>query len=479
MSRILSFVIISVFAVLLCATYSHGISLSELEKLGTYVQSLKSQYDTFNPQQQKSVQAVEEYYIAKKLQLSQATTATATSTSTSKQNNRHNNGHNNKRNTEDGASTFSSVTLKNGDKFSLRQTVRGDLKQVFIGFVNEECNIPSCTALIDPILQDLLPEFVLIMSYESQATNGTNGAGNFDLLVQLLTFPGSDATVNTLITTLFGVTLYPSTTVSYFTSSDQYSLGFTSSNLTFSAQAYAILHTYKTLIEYQDLNGNMVYDAGEEVQTVNLGDKGWQAAVYNEIPVGKYTVHEVISATNDNVVTFTCHTSNYPLIDQNGQVIQPNGTKCNIQIQNFTYSQSGTYLALVANTVVAEGNYQDLASGSISVTPSNSDVIGGYYQWAVNAQANSKQININANVTTITVNPTTVTDFTSKFVILESGSIDARQVIFSFQTSPNPSMIFWDPSVGYGVEAVVQSSSASYFHLSCYAFILTFLVLFF
>lgn len=363
-----------------------------------------------------------------------------------------------------GAGSYTNVNVKNG-QFSVRQTFHADLKSILTEFANLNCNAGVlCSTYIDTIFSVLLPNVYMIESFDGSATNST---GNFDLMSHIIIMPGKSAVANTIFDAVFpGLTVYPSTVVTYFAASANYTLGFLGSNINFAAQAYSALHSYTNIIEYNDKNGNKVYDAGEEVQIYDLAKDGW-STTYNEITVGKYKVHEVVSTSSDNVVVFTCHTSDFPVLDPNGVVIQPNATKCGIEINNFPFTGTGDYLALQATVVSGEGTFQGAESSQVTITPSNSQSLGGYYQWAVSAKAtssgNTQQIAVNANVTTVAGGPGSVKDFTANLAILASGkaSADVRQVIFSFQTTTNPSAVSWDPSVGYGFQAVITNSAAS------------------
>ena len=349
-----------------------------------------------------------------------------------------------------------------GFYFPVRDIMRVDVDPLVVKFIEKYCNVPNClnNSLVKSFLTEVA-EFVLIESFDASAVYG---AGEFDLLMHMLAFPGNDSLVNDVLNTFFGISIYPSTATAYFSATSQYVPGAPYASLNISAHGFAIQHTYTHIIEYKDLNGNKVYDFGEAVQIIDLSLVPWNPPLFRTINVNNYTVHEVFIQTTDGVASFLCHTSNYPVYDQNSILIHPNKTKCDHLIQNFPYTQNGTFLAVHAQAVLSGGQFQGtVVNGSIGVTPTDpAHFIGGHFHWADSIVVNGVKYPVIANVSS-QVSIDQVKDFTSKFITLQSGPIgvDVRNVTFSFLTPPNAASIHWDPEVAYGQDTNLASTSTS------------------
>jgi len=323
-----------------------------------------------------------------------------------------------------------------------------------------------CASLISSILEDLLPELILIQSLNAQTDKSTQGTATLDLLVHLLTFPGSITTVNSVLNQILGVGVHPATAVGYFTASANYNLNFVASSVNFNAQAFALVQSYTRIIEFQDKNSNKMYDDGELVKSYDLADIGWSAATYSEQTFGSAKVQQVTSRTKDGYVTFTCDTSTLPVLDSNGQIISPNGTKCTIDINNFPFKGTQSYLAIETNIAVIGGNFAGTANTVVSlnhleVENAPAGLSGGRFSWVPSVESGASSFSVSATASAGVSNG--IFDLASDLLFSGSGSgyKDAKKVIFTFQTGYNPSQLTWDPSVTFGQDPILKSNGNS------------------
>jgi len=350
------------------------------------------------------------------------------------------------------------------------------VESIITNFVSSNCLIPSlCSAAFSAIVEDLLPEITMIQSLKADADENT---ANLDLLVHLLTFPGSIGAVNEFLHDYLEVSLLPSSAVGYFSADAQYELSFDAASLDFSAQAFALHQSYSKVIEYRDTNGNGRYDEGEEVSSINLGAVSWAPSTLETIDAGGKVVYHIVAHTSDNVVSFTCDTSTFPVKDAQGQIVSPNATKCTIDITDYPFTAADTLLAMEANVVLVGGTFSASVEGEVSgvslgVEPALPELEGGEFNWVSTVSADGAQFEVVGAASLSASNG--IVDFTSDLLVTAAGDYtkDARKLVFSFQTPPNPAQVNWDPAVVYGEPASeIGAASTLSFALSPFIFAL-------
>lgn len=93
---------------------------------------------------------------------------------------------------------------------------------------------------------------------------------------------------------------------------------------------------------------------------------------------------------------------------------------------------------------------------------SNNAGESGYINWVDHATTvNGNQVNV---VATGTGGISGDNNLVAEFMAAATGTVTsqskARTLYFSFQSSPTPSYINWDPSIGYGAEPVLYGNAA-------------------
>ncbi len=102
---------------------------------------------------------------------------------------------------------------------------------------------------------------------------------------------------------------------------------------------------FSEIVEFQDANGNGLYDQGEEIFVYNLEDAAFAPIQTTTENVAGTTVHVITFQTTDGVFKAIVYQSGEPLI-VDGENVRPNEAKITIEINNFPYHSQDSKLAL-------------------------------------------------------------------------------------------------------------------------------------
>jgi len=239
-----------------------------------------------------------------------------------------------------------------GGVFTQRTTVAVDVKALLKDLLKPYCSWDItghlCKPFLDDIVDDLVPALYLVGSLTT-AADGSAGTAAADLLGFLYSYPPGSDILNCVINILdINIALPPTAAVGYLNADAKLTLpNLLSGKIDFSASSFSAYQAYEEIIEYSDNNGNGRYDAGEQVQRYKLGEKNWNSQPLQTLKTSNNAkVYVAKSTTSDNVVTMTCATASSLVVDTDSNLLTPNSTKCSIEISNFPFKNSGTYLAL-------------------------------------------------------------------------------------------------------------------------------------
>jgi len=388
-----------------------------------------------------------------------------------------------------------------GGVFTQRTTVAVDAKALLKDLLKPYCSWDItgliCKPALDDIVDDLVPALYLIGSLTASADAGA-GTAAADLLGFLYSYPPESTVLKDVLDILHvNLAIPPTAAVSYLTADAKFTpQNLPSGKIDFSANSFSAYQAYEEIIEYSDNNGNGRYDAGEQVQRYKLGDKKWNSKALQTLKTSNNAkVYVAKSTTSDNVVTMTCATASSLVVDADSNLLTPNSTKCSIEISNFPFKNSGTYLALKSHVglhnFIFTGDikyargigvkrqlgwaevltyffptvFSAFCSRSAVITNlaiSNNAGESGYINWVDHATTvNGNRVNVVATGTAgISGDKNLVAEFTAAATGTVTSQSKARTLYFSFQSSPTPSYINWDPSIGYGAEPVFYGNAA-------------------
>ena len=281
--------------------------------------------------------------------------------------------------------TYSRVTLANQSEFVTRAV---GLINTTDWAVNWFTNHGTCggTSACSPAGDALSQSFLLGVSLLDTISGNTLEG---DLILYLFGLPPSTAelaVINAALTT--PVVLPPTVAVAYYEWSETFSSNFKVATFDTTGSAFCVYQTYEAIIEYVDTNGTVTrspcapwpgsrvlhapcrvsdgpaslivrpaacrergrpwatlgnghYDLGEGVGLYNLATAAWGPKTGKLTFVGGTLadyVYTISGATLDGVATLSCAASNVPVIDNNGQIVTPNNTKCSFEINNYPYT---------------------------------------------------------------------------------------------------------------------------------------------
>ncbi|MFW9993937.1 MAG: hypothetical protein ACFFD4_17975 [Candidatus Odinarchaeota archaeon] len=148
------------------------------------------------------------------------------------------------------------------------------------------------------------------------------------------------------------------------------------------------------LIEYNDTNGDGIYNASTDqiVQEVPLND--FQPIVFTNMTSGNATVHVLTVTTTDGVFTFRMYITG-EFADINSSLISPAEVKIDIEIHGFNYLNDSSDLALQVKLKSSseyevdeeiEDEENDLATDETSlVTGTDANNFTGFFSWVETA----------------------------------------------------------------------------------------------
>jgi hypothetical protein len=303
--------------------------------------------------------------------------------------------------------------------------------------------------------------FPNIGGFQSVAFNKTSQGLQSDSLVSVITTMGM-----------------PATWLAYYSvqSSFQFSLNWSNlfntnnpdTSASFSASTYATGMAFPRLIEFDDVNGNRVYDIDvdtvvstyEFVDATTLLPRRWQMMTQTSKSAvadsgANATLYTFCATTSDNVVTIQWTTSDAQVTTDAG-FISPNNTKIDLKIVNFPYVKNTTFLAV-----------ESLLTGLtalIDAASSTQDGVNlgdkGRVDWVKLADATasgSRKMNVLASSMTKQTSAVLGQSLFAAAVTHQAG-VTYNRIFYSFDQA-NAKYIFWDPSVGYGMPALAPTQT--------------------
>jgi hypothetical protein len=409
------------------------------------------------------------------------------------------------------------------------------------------------SGLLLKLVDSIIPSFRIIQSLQVSAgleagvnkngiasSAGAGGLAKADLLVMALVVPGAKSDVNEWLQDKIGFGMMPASVISYFSgdagfagnfsvarvlsNAPQNSLG--SANL--DLEAMAVASAYDALIEFEDKNGNGMYDKGEEagLKTIELGKLGWQEmtggtagedictntrdystltpaqrkqmcqdrfkrdSCSNEellayasgcdLKEGTAIAFNSTSAPDNNLPGFSVsvqfETATSPLKDTHGAILTPNASKVSLQITGFPYTKANTFLALKmgvakAGAAIKTSALVDAKVGN-AIKLISGDVSGavqGYATWDSGVSTDMGFGSVKASEVGEVSGDLGPVGFVGKIAM--GADAEAGIQYFVLGDKPNAANIFWDPSVGSGTipaeDGGLFSGSKLYIFIGC------------
>ncbi|MCY3413225.1 MAG: hypothetical protein INQ03_16415 [Candidatus Heimdallarchaeota archaeon] len=206
---------------------------------------------------------------------------------------------------------------------------------------------------------------------------------------------------------------------------------------------------FDEIIEFTDLAA-IGYENETIVSSYEIGKSGWNALSYTENQ--DLGLIEIIATTSDGVFSLNMRIANNFLQDD-GVVLSPTSLKIDVTINQFSFVQNDTKLAIKTHIKSSsemerdedtEDEQQGTASSESEVEISTTST-AAFFSWAQLAMADDQEVNVISSA---------LTDSTDE----ESES--SNKIYFTFDAI-NPTKIVWDPKLGVVSEASLANIAAA------------------
>jgi hypothetical protein len=206
------------------------------------------------------------------------------------------------------------------------------------GLLNIFVDLPS--VFLAKLVMYVVPSFSLIQTFQGRGAFGaelpsfdggpldgvpsgvnTDSSGLLDVVALLHIVPGADKSINKLLAGTARLPMYPSVALAHFLQDGGFALDFRLNkilNVTADSRGVPILETalhneltaiataYEELFEFDDLNANSVFDAGEPIgQTIKLGEVAWQP-IYHTTSDGSCMTESDLTALDLGALRTLC-----------------------------------------------------------------------------------------------------------------------------------------------------------------------------
>jgi len=193
------------------------------------------------------------------------------------------------------------------------------------------------------------------------------------------------------------------------------------------------------LMEFSDDDGDGMYTVDGDT-VVNSFSKPSFSSLFSDVSPSDGSYTQLQAMSDDGVITLNVYVANAGATLDNGIEISANELKFDIIINNATYMNDGTMLAVCAypsatGLTVTQATKDDSLVGMYA--PSTGGEYASYFNWEDTAD----------------------TDGASEVAsIMASVDDSTGKVYFTFNTDDQPTMINWDPTLGMSGKSTTTSS---------------------
>jgi len=226
---------------------------------------------------------------------------------------------------------------------------------------------------------------------------------------------------------------------------------------------------FQKIIEFNESGTTPGFDQNDTVlSTYDLSQVDWQKLNYSTITVNGSTVHQAVAKTTDGIFTIKLYvTGGFAKV--NGSTVTPNAVKLDIEIHQYPYNGSNSYLSLQTD-VSTESNFEvhhqteeekaGFANNESELAINNTQA-SGFFSWVDTAMADGTMVNVlNSGLLNSSV------EGHDNQTDLQSGERKGY-LYFTFDAA-NATNIVWDPKVGVvsqgaqaNLEAIISSLGTS------------------
>lgn len=149
---------------------------------------------------------------------------------------------------------------------------------------------------------------------------------------------------------------------------------------------------FRSIVEFEDKDGDREYDQGEEVSRYDLRDVSYTPPSTTERTVDGNTVHVIESSSTDGVFTVRLHAVG-DFTKLGSEQVSPTEVKIDLEMHNYSYTENDTRLALETE-VSSEREFETETGDDEESVEVEHDGASTFYSW-------KKQAVVDGETTTV------------------------------------------------------------------------------